>query len=276
MSTFYQNKTILITGAAKGVGRELAIQAAALGANLILWDRNPEQLRELKTTLSGEIQVIDTGVDVTDLETIRFEADQIIRAGYLPDIIITCAATVRGKTFLNHTTEDIDSTLRTNIGGTLHIVRAFLPKMVQRGSGHLVPIASAAGYLGPPKLSVYTAGKWALVGWAESLRLELKQSGVRVHLVVPGYIDSGMFNGVEPPRLVPILTTRTVAKRILKGIRKGRFKISMPYLVKLVPVLKALLPAWLFDWLAGPVLGVYTSMDTFRGRKPASPQSEGL
>lgn len=270
MSTFYQNKTILITGAAKGVGRELAIQAAALGANLILWDRNPEQLRELKATLSGDVQVIDTEVDVTDLETIRVEADQIIRAGYLPDIIITCAATVRGKSFLNHTSEDIDSTLRTNIGGTLHIFRVFLPKMVQRGSGHLVPVASAAGYFGPPKLSVYAGGKWALVGWAESLRHELKESGLRIHLVIPGYIDSGMFNGVEPPRMVPILTPQTVAKRMLKGIRKGRYKISMPFLVKLVPVLRALLPAWLFDWLAGPVLGVYASMDTFQGRDPTS------
>ncbi|MEX1062469.1 MAG: SDR family NAD(P)-dependent oxidoreductase [Balneolaceae bacterium] len=264
MKAFYRNKTVLVTGAASGIGRRFAEQISAFGVTLILWDRDPELLRTLdihKTT-----EVLASRVDVTDPRNILNEADQIIKGRFVPDIIVNCAGIVVGEYFRDYTFRDIEQTMMVNTVGSMLVANAFLPKMIERGSGQIVNMASAAGYLGNPKMSVYGASKWAVLGWAESLRLELKHTGVSVTSVIPGYVKTGMFEGVRAPFLVPLLKTDTLVKKMLKGIRKHRFKIHAPFMVRFTPLIKAILPRFIFDWLAGRVFRVYHSMDTFKGR----------
>lgn len=270
---YYRNKTILITGAASGIGRMFAGQVSRdVPVTLILWDRNPDLLAGLKQQLPDTAEVHTAGIDISDNIRIQYEADHVIKENHLPDIIINCAGIVVGKMFHEHTSDEIADTMNINTLGSMWVVHAFLNAMIERGSGHVVNLASASGYIGNPKMSVYASSKWAVLGWTDSLRLEMEKlkTGIRVTSVIPSYIKTGMFDGVKAPLLVPLLETEEIVAHMLKGIAAGKREIKAPFMVRTVPLLKALLPHRAFDWLAGNVLGVYRSMESFKGRKPRS------
>ncbi len=273
MKSFYTQKTILITGAASGIGKRFAEKVSRLDSvRLILWDRNPGLLQEIRRELEPDTEVHAAGVDVTDRDAIQFEADHCLKEGLVPDIIVNCAGIVIGKMFHEHTYEEIEQTLAINTTGSMLVSRAFLNHMIERGSGHIVNLASASGYIGNPRMSVYAASKWAVIGWSESLRLEMERlkTGVFVTTVIPSYIKTGMFDGVKAPLLVPLLETDQIVDKMIKGIAQKRRTIQAPFMVRLVPLIKSLLPYKMFDWVAGNLLGVYRSMDSFKGRGPKS------
>lgn len=273
LKNFYHHKTILITGAASGIGKRFAERISQVAeVTLILWDRNPDDLKQIKVQLAGSATVYTAGIDVTDAQRVEFEADKLIKQNLLPDIVINCAGIVIGKFFHEHSVSDIQKTMQINTFGSMLIARVFLNEMLDRNSGIVVNLGSASGYIGNPRMSVYAASKWAVHGWSESLNIELKrlESSVKVITVIPSYINTGMFDGVKAPLLVPILETDDIVDKMISGIYKGKRTIKAPFMVHFVPLLKALLPASVFDWLAGRVLGVYSSMDQFKGRKPKS------
>lgn len=273
LQSFYQNKTILITGAASGIGRRFAEKIYQLAKpNLILWDRNPEQLTELKDQLQSPSNILTSDIDITDTGRIQDEADLLIKQQLLPDIIINCAGIVIGKFFHEHNFDEIERTMQINTTGSMWVTHAFINEMIQRGSGQLVNIGSASGYIGNPRMSIYAASKWAVLGFSESLRIEMKRlnTGVTVTTVIPSYINTGMFEGVKAPLLTPILETDELVNRMIRGISKRKSEIKAPFIVHFVPFLKSILPKSIFDWLAGSILGVYNSMNTFQGRKPNS------
>jgi short-subunit dehydrogenase len=119
-----------------------------------------------------------------------------------------------------------------------------------------------------PTLSVYAASKWGMIGWSESLRLELEasSSGVKVTTVTPYLIDTGMFDGVKSP-IIPLLKPLRVAKDIVKSIEKNKIFSRMPWLVYTIPFFKGILPQRTFDYVVGKLFGVYKTMDTFKGRQ---------
>ncbi len=273
MKSFYHQKTILITGAASGIGKRFAEKVSRVASvRLILWDRNPELLQEIRQDLEPGAEVHTAGVDVTDQHAIQFEADHCIKEGLVPDIIVNCAGIVIGKMFHEHSYDEIEQTLAINSTGSMWVTRAFIERMIERGSGHIVNLASASGYIGNPRMSVYAASKWAVIGWSESLRLEMERmdTGVQVTSVIPSYIKTGMFDGVRAPKLVPLLETDQIVDKMLKGISQKKRTIQAPFMVRLVPLIKTLLPYRAFDWVAGNLLGVYRSMDSFKGRDPKS------
>jgi len=276
MINYYDHKTILITGAASGIGKRFAEKVADIAdVKLLLWDRNPDELQQLKSEIKDRAEVHVTGIDVTDRNLIQLEADHFIKENLVPDIIINCAGIVVGKMFHEHSFSEIEKSIQINTTGSMWVTRAFLNEMIQRGSGQIVNLASASGYIGNPRMSVYAASKWAVIGWSESLRLEMEKlkTGVGVTAVIPSYIKTGMFDGVKAPILVPLLETDDIVDLMLKGIAAGKRSIQAPFMVKLVPLIKALLPYKLFDWVAGNLLGVYKSMESFEGRTPKSKKS---
>ena len=269
-SSFYQQKTILITGAASGIGKRFAECISSYPEiTLLLWDRNPVQLKILKETLDSACSVYICDIDISDSDRILLEADRLIRQQLLPDIIINCAGIIIGKYFHEHSPVDIHRTIQINTTGSMWVVQAFLQEMIRRGSGNIVNLGSASGYIGNPMMSVYAASKWAILGWSESLRLEMNmlKTGVKITTIIPSYINTGMFDGVQSPMFTPMLETDDIVNRMISGIAKGKHQIKAPFIVHFVPLLKAILPSFLFDWLAGNVLGVYHSMRTFKGRR---------
>ena len=148
----------------------------------------------------------------------------------------------------------------------------FLPDMIARNSGHICNISSAGGLISNPKMSVYAASKWAVIGWSDSVRIELEQMGSRVKVttIAPYYIKTGMFDGVKSP-IVPLMKPEYAARQIIRAIEKNSLVkvvtklIPLPY--HFVRFMQGILPVRLFDWVFGEVFGIYHSMDNFTGRK---------
>lgn len=269
MMDYYQHKTILITGAASGIGKRFAERVSGVpGVTLILWDLNADSLNETADDFMENCKVDRSIIDITDANRVELEAERLIKQNLTPDIILNCAGIVTGKLFQEYRYHEIDKTLRVNVSGSMFVVRAFINRMIERGSGHIVNLASASGYIGNPRMSVYAASKWAVLGWSDSLYLEMKQNhtGIDITTVIPSYIDTGMFEGVKAPLLTPILKTEDIVNRMLKGIAKRKRSIKAPFMVRLTPILKGILPASFFDWIAGRIFGVYQTMDSFKGR----------
>jgi short-subunit dehydrogenase len=265
-----KGKHILITGGASGIGFLMGRQALNHGAQkLIIWDIDEQRLSEATDKLpSNSGQVHTYNVDVSDPDQVYQTASNVLEKHSRVDILINNAGVVTGKNFTQHSREDIENTIGVNLLAAMHTTRAFLPSMIDRQSGHIVNIASAAGLMANPNMSVYASSKWGMIGWSESLRIELNQqnAGIPVTTIEPSYINTGMFDGVKPPLLTPFLDANDIAGRIINAIEQNKIHLRAPFMVKLIPFLKGILPTKVFDFVAGRLFQVYHSMDTFKGR----------
>ncbi len=273
--TKFKNKTILITGGAAGIGKIMAHNILKLGASkMILWDINKENLafttKELK---SLGFDVYSYITDVSDLNQIKETASKVKKEVGKIDILINNAGVVVGKYFHEHSHDDIDFSMNINTSALMHITLEFLNDMIESKEGHIVNIASAAGMVSNPKMSIYCASKWAAIGWSDSLRLELERiaKGVKVTTVTPYYISTGMFDGVKS-KIIPIVKPEKAAANIIRAIQKNRLFIRMPGLVYFLPFIKGILPVRWFDFIIGKGFGVYKTMNDFKGH--SSKQNE--
>jgi short-subunit dehydrogenase len=264
-----KGSTVLITGGAAGLGALMARRALAAGAErLVLWDVDGTALAAtLETLRAAGFNVDGDLVDVTNLERVQTALHDLSARSVHTDVLVNNAGTVVGKEFTAHTHADIERTMRTNALAPMHLTREILPGMIERGRGHVVNIASAAGLVSNPRMSAYCASKWAMIGWSDSLRLEMERSRlpVKVTTVIPYYIDTGMFAGVRSP-FVPILRPHAAADSIIAAIEADRIVVRLPGIVNVLPLVRGLLPVRWFDTVVGDWLGVYDSMTTFKGK----------
>ena len=271
-------RTVLITGAAMGMGRLYARLAVDEGAAaIVLWDINQTQLDKTAAELRAVGGTVHSYVvDVSSREAIVAAAARVRAEIGSPQILINNAGVIRGKYFWEHDHEsDTWLTMAINALAPMYIAREFLPAMIAQPDSQcrIVNIASAAGLVSNPRMSVYCASKWSCTGWSDSVRIELEQAGhrhVRVTTVNPTYISTGMFDGASKMLLTPILTPERVVDRVWRAMKRGRPRVVMPWTVHLSSALKGLLPTRVFDWLADRVFGIYRSMDHFRGRAHTS------
>lgn len=270
---------VLITGGASGIGRIMGRICLEKGArNLIIWDISQAniditeaELGHVKPAVKGAAQghIRSYAVNVADSDAIAAVYSRVKREVGDIDILINCAGVVRGNnTFDRQTVQDINVTMNINATAPMLVALNVLPDMLRRNCGHICNIASAAGMLGVPKLSVYCASKWAVIGWTESMRIELKQarSNVRVTSVAPYFINTGMFDGVNS-KVFPILKPEKTAKKIIRAIEAGKSFRGIPFAYHFIRIWQGLLPNVLFDFIFGKVFGVYSVMDHFTGRK---------
>lgn len=267
MSTIKGQK-VLITGGASGIGKLMGELVLRRGATqLIIWDISPENIEITLKELQPLGNVIAYQVDISDLSQIQNTAEKVKKEVGKIDILINNAGIIVGKLFSEHSTEEITRTMDINANAPMYITHQFLADMLAQNRGHICNIASSAGLISNPKMSVYVASKWSLLGWSDSLRIEMQQQKVNVHVttVTPYYINTGMFDGVRS--IVPILKPEKVAKRVVDGIEKNKIFVSMPWSVRFVRFGQALMPIWFFDWFIGDVMGIYKTMQHFKGRK---------
>ncbi len=270
---------VLITGGASGIGRIMGRICLEKGAsNLIVWDINQANIDKTEAELSG-VKPAEAGVskgqihsyivNVSDPQAIKSAYEKVKSEVGEVDILVNCAGIVRGNnTFDKQTVQDIDLTMDINANAPMYVALAVLPDMLRRDRGHICNIASAAGMLGVPKLSVYCASKWAVIGWTESMRVELKQarSHVRVTSVAPYFINTGMFDGVNS-KVFPILDPEKTAAKIIRAVEVGKSFRGIPFAYHFIRIWQGLLPNFLFDFIFGKVFGVYSVMDHFTGRR---------
>ncbi|MGM7670330.1 SDR family NAD(P)-dependent oxidoreductase [Microbacterium sp. A93] len=265
---------VLITGAARGMGELYARRAIAANARAVaLWDIDEDAATALATELARSgVGVRAYRVDVSRHEEIVAGLERVRVDFGTPDVIINNAGIVRGAPFWEHDPErDIEATMRINALAAMWLTREVLPAMIADSSRpkRILNIASAAGTLANPNMSVYAASKWALIGWSESVRLELAAHGHR-HIAVttfcPSFVSTGMFKGARGPLLTPIMTPRRATSAAWNGMLKGTPMVLRPWTVKLAMALRGILPTRAWDVVADRVFKVYSSMDRFTGR----------
>ena len=267
--TKIKGRTLLITGGASGIGRIMGRMALQRGAKkVVVWDINEDNIAATESELKSYGEVKGYKVDVANTEMVKQMFALTTKECGDVDILINSAGIITGnKTFAEQSQQDIDRTMAINATAPMTVALQALPPMLERNVGHICNIASAAGFIANPRMSTYAASKWAVIGWSDSLRVELQESKSNVHVttIAPYYINTGMFDGVRS-RIIPILKPEWVAKKILNAIEKNKKISSWPLGYHLIRTLQALLPLRALDLLC-KVLGIYNALDHFKGRK---------
>ena len=234
---------VVITGASSGIGEALARHYASPASTLGLISR-----RNFPYALGGT--VVPYAVDVTDVPALeRAAADFVARFGP-PDLVIANAGVGVGT----HSDELADvgklrRVLEVNLIGLAATLAAFAPAMRSAGRGTLAGIASVAGFRGLAGNGAYCASKAAAITWLESLRTELRGSGVSVVCICPGYVDTPMTR-VNRYRMPFLLPPEEAARRIARAIAAKRRLAVIPWQMAAVSVLLRVMPGWLYDRLA--------------------------
>jgi short-subunit dehydrogenase len=267
------DKRVLITGGASGIGFAMAERFAAHGARLVLTDINEPLLAQAAQRLrDGGGDVAEYRLDVTDSQDVARARERINADGGPIDVLVNNAGTVFGGYFLDVPLDRHLTTLEVNLIGPVVLTHAFLPDLIARPEAHLVTIASLAGYGGAPGGSTYGASKWGVIGFSESIELELAKQGhthVHVTTVCPGVVSTGLFEGATALRLTRILTPDRVADAVVRGVLRDRGYVRTPWLVKVAPVLRGVLPHRAFNAVS-EFFGGTTTMDSWTGREHGS------
>lgn len=263
-----QHKRVLITGAGRGLGRALAWHFARAGAEVLVTDRDLAAVAAVCQELqkAGHVAAAHA-LDVTDVQEVVRLRDQLLHERGPIDVLVNNAGVVAGGAFLKVPLERHRWTFEVNLLGLVAVTHAFLTDLVCRPEGHLVNIASASAIIALPWATTYAASKWAVLGFANSLREELRLQGhhhVGVTTICPSYIDTGLFAGAKPARLTWLLTPDSVAAAVVRAVRRRQQTVLLPWTVRLLAACAGFLPRSLFQRLCAG-LGVSTSMANWQG-----------
>jgi short-subunit dehydrogenase len=217
------DRSALLTGATGGLGRAIAAAMAAKGAQLVHSGRKAEALEALAAELPGEGHRV-LPADLAEpgaAEKLAAEAGDI-------DILVANAGLPGAGWLADFTPEQVTRALRVNLEAPMLMARALFPSMIERGSGHLVFVASLSGKAASPRSSIYNATKFGLRGFALGLRTDLGPRGIGVSLVSPGFVrEAGMFAdaGAKPPPGMGTTTPEKVAAATVKAIERDKVEV---------------------------------------------------
>ncbi len=237
---------VFITGASSGIGEALAHHYAALGANLGLFARRGAELRRVAAGLPPA-RVATYAGDVRDAQALARSATDFLQRFGAPDVVIANAGVSRGT--VTDFAEDMQAfaeVIGTNVLGIVHTFQPFIAPMRAARHGALVGIASIAGFRGLPGSGAYSASKAAAIAYLESLRVELRGSGIAVVTVCPGYVATPMTEG-NPYRMPFLMRPDVAARRIADAIARRRRFYVLPWQMALVGRAMRLLPRSLYD-----------------------------
>jgi short-subunit dehydrogenase len=233
---------VLVTGASRGIGAAIARAFAARGATLGLVARGRDALEELARELPGEGHAILTA-DVADADEV---AAALADFGDV-DVLVANAGLTHYRPFAEQPLDEVRQMNDVNWLGTLHTVRAALPRMIERGSGHIVVVSSGGGVRGFPHAAVYNGTKAAQRGFAEALRHELAGTGVSVTTVYPGEVETSLHDHewdhmpdwYRRDRRAP---AGPLGEQVVEAVQKDQRELFYPPLVRLLRVANGISP----------------------------------
>lgn len=278
-------RTALVTGGARGIGFQIAKRLVAEGVTTTIWDLDAtalETAREelVRSTPDHEDGVLAWRCDVRDPADIERSLDHTTGEMGRIDILVNNAGLLVGGPFETQDPEAQRRLIDVNLTAVATLTRLALPAMIERGSGHVVNIASASSTIGVADLALYAATKWAVWGLTEGLRHEARNAGRRIRFssVHPNFVATGLFEGARIPGLGGLLVPRVrthddVARAVVeKCLKRGRRQVMIPPSVRTAVLLRALLPYPLFLAVTRG-LGVSRSMDGWTGKtnRPGDP-----
>ncbi|MBF6399221.1 SDR family oxidoreductase [Nocardia cyriacigeorgica] len=237
-------RIVAVTGGAQGIGREIARQLAEAGALVAIGDRDAQAAEATAQALPGQVRAF--ALDVTDTGSFRRFLAQVTDAWGPLDVLVNNAGVMWVGPFDNEPETATERMLAVNLHGVIRGVRLVAPPMRDRGSGHIVTVASAASKLAPPGESTYAATKHGVLGYLTGVREELRGSGVEVSVIMPGVVDTELAIGTDSgatARLQP----GDVAAAVVKVLRQPRFEVTLPASIGLLVRITGLLPQSLRD-----------------------------
>jgi short-subunit dehydrogenase len=243
----WSKKVVFITGASSGIGRALAVELGRKGASLGLLARRAETLREIAEEVEGAGgHALALPADVRDAEAVRGAADQLREKFGRVDVLVANAGVGVTTDARNLEAKEVADVMGINVLGAVNSVTAVLPEMVEQGSGQLVAISSLAAYRGLPKSAAYCASKAALSAFFESLRVDLRESGVGVTIIHPGFIKTPLTAG-RHAQMPYLMELDDAIKKIIRAIETRKKSYAFPWQLATISRVGMLLPPNLYD-----------------------------
>ncbi len=233
---YVRGRRALVTGGSEGIGFAIARRLAMYGAKVTLLARDPEKLEFARAAIEEQApgtRVRTLALDVADEQRVRSNLPRALGDDGL-DLLINCAGTSRPGYFADIPAPDFRRQLEVNLGGAVHVTRALLERLAASARGHIVNVGSVSSVVATLGHSAYAASKFALYGWSDVLRAELKSRHIRVSIVLPPETSTKMLDAERPylPKAAAALqgaagrlTADDVARSLLRGIARGQFEI---------------------------------------------------
>jgi short-subunit dehydrogenase len=248
----WKEKRVFLTGASSGIGEALAIAMAKKGAVLGLVARRKELLVKLAAeceSVGGTARVY--ACDVTSEDAVANAADEFFAEFNRIDILIANAG-IGGNDAETRALKPtaVKKVIDINLMGAVNSVHAVLPRMLQAGSGHIVAISSLAGFRGLPKSAAYSASKAGMTAFFESVRLDVKHSGVTVTIIQPGFIRTPLTSG-RSNKMPFLMELDAAIPLFMKAIEKKKKFAAFPWQLATIVRAGKFMPAWVYDRIAG-------------------------
>jgi len=246
-SGFWTDKTVMITGASSGIGRGLALAIAARGARLGLLARRQSLLDEITGSVKG--RAVSVVADVRDANAMKAAAQRVRDALGPIDILIANAGIGTADHISQLDPNHAADVININVLGAANSVSAVVPEMIQRGQGQLVAISSLAAYRGLAKSAAYCASKAAVSAYFESIRIDLRGTGIDVTIIHPGFIKTALTAG-RGAKMPYLMELDDAIPKILSAIEKRKKSIAFPWQLATVVRAGLLMPTFMYDWIA--------------------------
>jgi short-subunit dehydrogenase len=240
-------KVVVITGASRGIGADVARGFAEAGARLALCARSVDQLEEVAARVRGiGAEAIVVPTDVEDTASLQAMVDRVTAELGPVDVLVNNAGVDKVWEFPSFPGDHIAWIVKVNLLALITATRLVIPAMVARGQGHIVNMASAAGLAPVPYSTVYSATKHGVVGFSRALRIEMAEHGVGVSVVCPGFVlGEGMFaqHDLTPPKSAGSVELSDVTEGVLSAVRKNKAEMVVaPFTNRLADVVVAISP----------------------------------
>lgn len=251
-----KGKVIMITGASSGIGESLAYEAAKNGATLILSARRENKLKEVKEQCNkiSASEVYIYPLDMSDPDAIEETMVKIENSIGKIDVLINNAGFGHTEEFMTYDLNKAENMFRVNVLGVMYLSQLAAIQMADSRSGHIINVGSIAGKIATPKSAIYSASKFAVIGFSNALRLELKPLNIKVTTINPGPVDTAFFDEFDPSGSYLerigrfVLTSDEVAEKTIKIIGTNKREVNLPFSLSVAAKLYSLFPA-LGDYL---------------------------
>ena len=240
--------TVVITGAARGIGEATAELLAEQGATVALGDLDTALVQQVAERIGRG--AVGAHLDVTSAESWRTFLTEVGEVGPI-DVLVNNAGIMPLGPVLKESDAVTQAIINVNVHGVINGTKAVAPGMVERGRGHIVNVASAVGRIAVADGATYSASKFAAVGFSEATRAELKPHGIDVTVVLPTIVRTELAAGVPTARGVKAVSAADVAEVIVTAIRTGHPELWVPRWVQGMTKATGVLPRWLQERIAG-------------------------
>ena len=240
-------KSVWITGASSGIGRELAIQLASQNVEIYASARRSDELQIL-SSINNNIHSIN--LDVSKIKDVRKKTKFFFEDGNFPDLVILNAGVSRLFTLdkIDEKRQDIIDSMDTNYFGVINCLSVILPRMIERKKGHIAIMSSVAGYRGLPNSVAYSPTKAALINLVEIMRSELSPLGINISIINPGFVDTDATK-VNKFRMPSMVSVEFAARKIIRDLVKLKYEVAFPFMFTFFIKLLRILPNTLYFYI---------------------------